>query len=193
MILPENYQRAIDEVADRYRSGLSDGINEIVWNAKINLSGLKWELNRSEINWLPREQVDMLRDMTDGVLEQAGFDLSDGQPAQVVIFTAKMKPRAKYDLKIYSVADNVAGFNTSRTGPGQNNSRRWVIYADRGERFGGAYDYKGAVYARTGLQEKPHLMENIPTPLDRIIPHVFSNHIGPIKFELAPELGQKVA
>jgi hypothetical protein len=135
----------------------------------------------------------MLRDMTDGVLEQAGFDLSDGQPAQVVIFTAKMKPRAKYDLKIYSVADNVAGFNTSRTGSGQNNSRRWVIYADRGERLGGAYDYKGAVYARTGLQEKPHLMENIPTPLDRIIPHVFSNHIGPIKFELAPELGQKVA
>lgn len=194
MKIPEVYSKAIDGVAERYRVQLSEGVDEIVADTKGKLSGLAWEINRREVDWLPREQVDMLREMTDGVLEKAGYDLSDGQPAQVVIFKAKMKPREAYDLEIFSIADGVGGFNTTTSpGRGQNFNRRWAIYTDRGERFGGAFDNKGTVYARTGLHEKPGLMENIPTPLTRIIPHVFENHRGPVTFKLAPELGTRVA
>lgn len=143
--------------------------------------------------FLPLDYVDMLRVMTDGVLEEAGYDMTDGQRTNVVTYKARL-PRSQtdgYDLTIYSIADGVTGFNTSSGSSEADNSRRWVIYTDRGTSFGAAYDNKGTVY-EDGSYERSGYTENFLTPLSDIIKKFHDMHEDSIEFELDPDLGLRV-
>lgn len=139
-----------------------------------------------------REVVDMLRSMTDDVLHQAGLPDQSEQPVSVVIFKAKLPPsqRKDYDLEIYSIADGIAGFNTSNTpGYGDDNSRRWLVRIDRGTNHGSAFDTKGIVYAKRSFESGPNV-QNIDTGyIGDLIRNFHDNHVGPIEFELCPDLG----
>jgi hypothetical protein len=103
-----------------------------------------------------RPEVVLLRAMTDDVLARQGIPT---QPARVVEFRIG-KPACVYDLRIYAIADGEIGFNTSR--PEDDNSRRWVVYIDRGTTFGSAYDNKGTMYEH-GEEDPGPRQQNIDT------------------------------
>ncbi|MDZ7785497.1 MAG: hypothetical protein U5L95_00015 [Candidatus Saccharibacteria bacterium] len=110
--------------------------------------------------------------MTDGVLEEAGYDLAHEQPAPVVIFDVPSPEgvQGDFNLKIYSIDDNVAGFNTSGSTQEKDrhrNRRRWIIITDCGIDFGAAFDNKGVIYP-DGTHERTGYEENFLTPVREI-------------------------
>lgn len=130
--------------------------------------------------------VTMLEDMTDAVLRAAGYQ--DGQTTPVATFRVNLPASIHpgYDLRIHSIAAGVGGFNTATGKPleGDDNSRRWAVYIDRGTTFGSAYDNKGTVYAH-GVYQASGLIENVATGSITELIHTFhDNHEGDIEFEL---------
>jgi hypothetical protein len=139
------YELELGKVADTFARNLSSELWEkVIIPARVAIG--------ESINQLPQrvhpKTLQMLREMTDNVLEARGI-----RPQAAMTFTFRPRQGSLQPtdvdpgLMIFSIADEVAGYNTTGCKEGEDNSRRWAVYIDRGTIRGAAFDGRGAAYA----------------------------------------------
>lgn len=145
------------------------------------------ESKRSKLEVRP-EVVTMLKGMTEGVLSRLGFPDDDPTPTPVVLFKIA-KPGREHGMIVYSIAEGKAGFNVSTAPPpGDDISRRWVTYVDRGTNFAAVHNNRGAIYEHGGFDPRHAPYRDHGTlamrEMDSLVSDFFNNPDGTVEVTL---------